>query len=138
MSTPSREEPAVERYTIDGATDWMEWSGVALADVANEDDDPAMKLGALGFLRAPAGAHSEFTFEYDEVLVVTKGRCTVRSAGDDHTAAPGEVIYLRAGAPGTFHADEDVELVYVASPPYGEVNRVAKAELLEGASAPGT
>ena len=28
----------VETFTIDAAREWMEWSGVALADVANEDD----------------------------------------------------------------------------------------------------
>jgi hypothetical protein len=38
MTTPGDDGPVVERFTIDGATDWMEWSGVALADVANEDD----------------------------------------------------------------------------------------------------
>ena len=108
----------------------MEYSGVALADVANEDDAPAMKLGAVGFTKAPGGAHSEFDFRYDEVLVVTSGSCTVRSQGREVTARPGEVIYLPAGVPGSFHADSDMELVYVASPPYGEVNREAKAELL--------
>ncbi len=42
----------------------------------------------------------------------------------------GEVIYLPAGVPGSFHADTDLELVYVASSPYGRVNREEKAELL--------
>jgi len=48
----------------------------------------------------------------------------------DRTAEVGEVIYLPAGVPGSFHADTDVELVYVASSPYGEVNREVKAQLL--------
>jgi ethanolamine utilization protein EutQ (cupin superfamily) len=104
--------------------------GTDLADVLNEDTDDGLKLGAVGFTKAPAGAGSEFEFAYDEVLVVTRGRCTVRSEGVDRTAAVGEVIYLPAGVPGSFHADTDVELVYVASSPYGEVNREAKAQLL--------
>jgi ethanolamine utilization protein EutQ (cupin superfamily) len=81
-------------------------SGTLLADVANEDDAPAMKLGAIGFTRAPAGADSEFEFEYDEALIVTKGACTIRSGGDSVSAGVGEVVYLPAGMPGTFHADE--------------------------------
>jgi hypothetical protein len=48
------------------------------------------------------------------------------------TARVGEVLYLPAGTPGSFSADEDVELVYVASSPYGEVNRSVKASLLGG------
>src|SRR5690606_18347443 len=109
---------------------WMEYSGFSLADVVNEDEAPRAKLGALGFTRSPRGAKSQFDFAYDEVLVVTKGRCTVRSRDRKLTAGPGETLYLPAGVPGEIHADEDLELVYVASSPYGEVNREAKAELL--------
>ena len=121
----------IEKYTIEGAEDWMEWSGVRLADVANEDDDQAMRLGAVGFLSAPAGARSEFDFPYDEVLVVTKGRCTVTTdTGDEVSVAASEAVYLPAGRPGRFRADTDLELVYIASSPYGAANREAKAELL--------
>ena len=42
----------------------------------------------------------------------------------------GEVIYLPAGVAGTFVAVEDIELVYVASSPYGAVNRDIKASQL--------
>jgi quercetin dioxygenase-like cupin family protein len=62
--------------------------------------------------------------------VVTKGVCTVVSAGRSVTMKVGEVVYLPAGTPGSFRTDEDTELVYVASSPYGEVNRQARAELL--------
>lgn len=127
---------SVQKFTSDTADRWMYWSGFALADVVNEDETPAVKLGAVGFTRAPAGAKSSFEFAYDEVLVVTKGRCTVESRGTAMTASAGEVIYLPAGVPGTFRADEDVEVVYVASTPYGEVNRVAKRELLNQKSKP--
>jgi ethanolamine utilization protein EutQ (cupin superfamily) len=120
----------VQKFTIETARDWMDWSGIALADVANEDDTPAMKLGAVGFTRAPGGAHSTFDFPYDEVLIVTRGQCTVQTRDQQVTAGPGEVIYLPATVPGSFHADTGVDLVYVASSPYGEVNRDAKAELL--------
>jgi ethanolamine utilization protein EutQ (cupin superfamily) len=120
----------VSKFTVDDATDWMEYSGMSLADVANEDDSPDMKLGAIGFTRAPAGATSEFDFPYDEALIVTRGSCTITSADTALSVRPGEVVYLPAGVAGTFHVDEAVELVYVASPPYGAVNRDVKAELL--------
>jgi len=123
---------SVRKFTIDAATDWMEWSGVGLADVANEDDEPGMKLGAIGFTWAPAGSTSTFDFAYDEALIVTQGSCTIRSNDRSVTAGPGQVIYLPAGVPGSFRADEDLELVYVASSPYGEANREAKAALLTG------
>lgn len=125
--------PDIRKFTVTAARDWMEWSGVRLVDVLNEDEMPAAKLGAIGFLRAPQGATSDFIFAYDEVLVVTKGRCTVASRDEWQTAGPGEVLYLPAGTPGTFNALEDVELVYVASSPYGAVNRAVKAVLLEAA-----
>jgi len=124
---PSR---PVRKYTIGEARDWMVWEGVALADVVNEDETPEAKLGAVGFLRAPQGITTRFEFAYDEVLVVTKGRCMVTFGREEVTAGPGEVIYLPAGTPGTFRTVEDTELVYVASSPYGEVNRQAKAALL--------
>jgi quercetin dioxygenase-like cupin family protein len=129
-SRPGTEFGRVEKYTIDEAEEWMEYSEIALADVANEDDAPAMKLGAVGFTRAPGGAESSFDFAYDEVLVVTEGSCTVRSHDRELTAGPGDVIYLPTGVPGTFRADTDHDLVYVASSPYGEMNRAAKAALL--------
>ena len=53
-----------------------------------------LKLGAVGFLRAPAGARSAFEFPYDEVLVVTRGTCTGRSEERDATAGAGEVVSL--------------------------------------------
>lgn len=134
MSQPTLDPHNVQRFTSDEATDWMEWSGTALADVVNEDESPESKLGAVGFARARRGASSEFEFAYDEVLIVTKGTCTVQSRGREMTARVGEVMYLPAEVPGTFHADEDVELVYVASSPYGEVNREMKASLLGATS----
>jgi len=120
----------VQTFSIQDATDWMHWSGTDLADVVNGDETPGVRLGAVGFARAPRGSRSRFEFPYDEVLVVTKGSCTVQGRGGARTARAAEVLYLRAGTAGSFVADEAVELVYVASSPYGEVNREAKAALL--------
>jgi mannose-6-phosphate isomerase-like protein (cupin superfamily) len=71
-----------------------------------------------------------FDFPYDKALIVTKGRCTVEAGSSRVTAGAGEVLYLPAHVAGTFHPDEDSELVYVASSPYGAVNREAKRTLL--------
>ena len=129
MSNISPAPFGVRKFAMADARDWMHYQGTALADVVNEDETPGIKLGAVGFMRAPAGVTTNFEFAYDEVLVVTRGRCTVRAQGETHTAGAGEALYLGAGTPGSFHTDEDTELVYVASSPYGAVNREAKAEL---------
>lgn len=133
MNTQILNTPDIRKFTAASAQDWMEWSGAKLVDVLNEDEVPTAKLGAVGFLRAPRGATSDFIFAYDEVLVVTKGRCTVASRDAWQTAGPGDVFYLPAGTPGSFNAIEDVELVYVASSPYGAVNRTIRAVLLDAA-----
>lgn len=123
----------IQLFTAETTRNWMEWKGFMLADVVNEDETPTTKLGAVGFIRAPKGSKSEFDFAYDEVVIVTKGRCRVRSMSGVVTANPGEVIYLPAHLPGTFEALDALELVYVASSPYGEVNREIKAQLLTAA-----
>lgn len=120
----------IQLFTAETTRNWMEWSGFTLADVVNEDEAPAAKLGAVGFVKAPKGTKSDFDFAYDEVCIVIKGRCQVRSMSGVVTANPGEVIYLPAHLPGTFEALDEMELVYVASSPYGEVNREIKAQLL--------
>lgn len=130
MQQPVTNNRSVRKFTVETARDWMEWDGISLADVVNEDETPGVKLGAVGFTRAPKGATSSFEFAYDEVLIVTSGVCTILTGAGSVTAKTGEVIYLPAGVPGTFVADEDTTHVYVASSPYGEVNREAKAALL--------
>lgn len=109
-------------------TEWMELSGFEMADMVNEEHAPEAKLGEVGFTR---GASLDFEFKYDEVGIVLKGRCTVRSRGTIVTAKTGEVVYLPAGTPGKFHVDEDAELVYVASTPYGEASREGRSALLK-------
>jgi ethanolamine utilization protein EutQ (cupin superfamily) len=123
----------IQLFTAQTTREWMEWSGFTLADVVNEDETPAAKLGAVGFVKAPRGAKTDFDFPYDEVCIVTKGRCRVRSMSGVATAGPGELIYLPAHLPGTFEALDDMELVYVASSPYGAANREMKAQLLAAA-----
>lgn len=52
----------IQLFTAQTTREWMEWSGFTLADVVNEDETPAAKLGAVGFVKAPRGAKSDFDF----------------------------------------------------------------------------
>ena len=64
---------------------------------------------------------------YDEVLVVTHGVYTVRTARGELTARAGEVVYLPAGSSNVAYAHEDAEMVYVAAPPSVYAAHVAAA-----------
>jgi len=52
MASHPRTVRHVEKFTIDGADEWMHYSGTDLADVLNEDTDEGLKLGAVGFTKA--------------------------------------------------------------------------------------
>jgi ethanolamine utilization protein EutQ len=50
---------------------------------------------SVGFARyGKKGERNEWIVTYDEILVVTKGAFTVRSAGEAKTAKAGELIFL--------------------------------------------
>lgn len=125
MSAPQ----GIQKFSSAGHRDWLEWSGMSLADVIDEDN-PTAKLDAVGFLRAPMGALSNFEFLYDEVLVVTRGCCALTSGGKLVVAGAGEVIHVPAGASGTIEAVEALELVYVAVSPFGKVTPAVRQALL--------
>ncbi|MBA2519259.1 MAG: cupin [Chloroflexia bacterium] len=86
---------------------------VFLGDVINQANGDSM---SVGWARYSKGARNEYTITYDEALIVTKGRFTVRSAEGDLTANAGEVIYLSKGTAVTYIADEDCDVVYVTYP----------------------
>jgi hypothetical protein len=69
LSNEAPDARPVRKFTIQDAQDCMEWSGVSLGGVINEDETPGGKLGGIGFSRAPKGATKNFEFAYDEVLV---------------------------------------------------------------------
>lgn len=123
----------VQKFSSAMPWEWFDWSGMSLADVVDEDS-PSARLDAVGFLRAPAGVTSEFKFLYDEVLVVTRGRCALRSADRLVVAAPGEALYVPAGTSGTIEAVNTLELVYVAVSPFGKLSPEMKQALLASAA----
>lgn len=86
-------------------------------DIVDAASEPNARM-TVGFARIAKGESMEISFPYDEVLIITKGTYTVRTAdGDTVTAGPGEVIYLPGGTTNSSTADEDTEMVYVANPP---------------------
>lgn len=128
MDTPH----SIQKFSSISRRDWLEWSGMSLADVIDEDS-PTAKLDAVGFLRAPQGAVSDFKFLYDEVLVITRGRCALRSGDRLVSAGAGEVLYLPAGTAGTIEVLAPLELVYVAVSPFGKLTPEIKQALLSAA-----
>lgn len=122
----------IQKFSSLSRRDWLEWSGMSLADVIDEDN-PTARLDAVGFLRAPEGAVSAFKFLYDEVLTITRGRCALRSRDRLVIAGAGEVLYVPSGTAGTIEVLAPLELVYVAVSPFGKLTPEIKQALLSAA-----
>jgi ethanolamine utilization protein EutQ (cupin superfamily) len=109
----------VNRLAADDVADWSQVGEgeIFVSDRIDLARDPDAEM-TVGFARVASGEKLEYSFPYDEVLVVTKGAYTVHTAdGKRLKAGPGELIYLPAGTRNSGWADEDAEIVYVASPP---------------------
>jgi ethanolamine utilization protein EutQ (cupin superfamily) len=112
------------------------WSRVGageifVSDIVDEAGEPDAEM-TVGFARVGKGEALDISFPYDEVLILTKGSYSVRTEhGELVTAQAGEVIYLPAGSASTARAEEDAEMVYVASPPsvYADHVRASAAEV---------
>jgi ethanolamine utilization protein EutQ (cupin superfamily) len=108
-----------------------DWSTVAKDVLVSDRIDAAREPAAqmtVGFARVGRGESLQMQFPYDEVLIVTKGSFTVRGDhGSQLNARAGEAIYLPGGSVNTHHADEDTEMVYVASPPDVYARHVAES-----------
>jgi ethanolamine utilization protein EutQ len=116
---------SVRRFTSDDPDTWYQAEGrpIFLADVLDADNSETM---SVGFARYDKGAENAWTTTYDEALIVTSGRFTVRSADGAQTADAGEVIYLTADTELVYQADEDTELVYVTYPHWAEATRASR------------
>lgn len=123
---------APHAHTSDEPTTWYQYRdrSVFLADVVDPSDSQSM---SVGFARYGAGAVNPWTVQYDEALIVTRGRFSVRTAEGTVTAGPGEVIFLHAGTELEYVGEEDdTELVYVSYPHWMEATqRSATAHLLD-------
>jgi ethanolamine utilization protein EutQ len=105
----------VQKYgSQDVATWWRRGEQqLFLGDVIDHTSEAAM---SVGFARYAAQEANPWTVHYDEALIITRGRFTVRTSDGSVTAGPGEVIYLPAGTELVYQAEEESELVYVSYP----------------------
>jgi ethanolamine utilization protein EutQ (cupin superfamily) len=107
------------KITTEGLDDWSQIGDqqVFVSDLIDQSGQPDAKM-TVGYARVGKGESLEVSFPYDEVLVVTRGIFTVRTAtGETITAGAGEAIYLPAESSSTYVAEDDAEMVYVANPP---------------------
>ena len=119
----------VRKVTVGDAEAWSRVGEqeIFVSDVMDQGTVPDAEM-TVGFARIDKGEALEISFPYDEVLVLTKGSYTVKTEhGESVTARAGEVIYLPAGSSSSSRADEDTEMVYVASPPSVYADHVAAA-----------
>lgn len=112
----------VQRYGSDDVTTWWQRGDqrLFLGDVLDHTSGTAM---SVGFARYGKGESNPWTVSYDEVLIVTRGAFTVRTAAGTASARAGEIIYLPAGTELVYQADEETELVYVAHPHWFEATQ---------------
>jgi ethanolamine utilization protein EutQ (cupin superfamily) len=118
----------VQKLTI-ADTSWAQVGDqqIFTSDLIDAATNPDAKM-TVGYARMTKDESFEISFPYDEVLIVTKGSYTTRTEqGETVTARAGEVVYLPAGSSNTHRADEDTEMVYVASPPSVYAAHVAAA-----------
>jgi len=96
-----------------------------LGDVLDPSNSESM---SVGFAHYAPGASNEWVVTYDEALIVTRGVFTVTSAdGVETTARKGEVIFLRAGTPVVYSAQEEgAEVVYVTYPHWSEAHAASE------------
>jgi ethanolamine utilization protein EutQ (cupin superfamily) len=108
----------VRKLTAADAEPWIKVGGdeIYVSDIIDQAAAPEAEM-TVGFARVGKGEEAEISFPYDEVLILTNGAYTVRTeSGDELTARAGEVIYLPAGSTNHSRAEEECEMVYVASP----------------------
>ena len=114
----------ITRFGADDVDTWHKAEGrqIFLADVVDPDNGGTM---SVGFARYAPGESNDWVVTYDEALIVTRGTYSVTSAdGRKTTAGVGDVIYLEAGTPVRYSAeDQGADVVYVTYPHWMEAQR---------------
>lgn len=88
---------------------------IFVGDVLDSSNSDAMSVGY--YRNSRKGERNEWVVTYDEVLIVTRGALTVRSAAGATTAQAGEIIFLTRGTAIAYEAaQDDTEVVYVTWP----------------------
>ena len=114
--------------TTEGLDHWSQVGDqqVFVSDLIDQASHPDARM-TVGYARVGKGESLDISFPYDEVLVVTRGIFTVRTAAEAIRAGVGEAIYLPANSSSSYVAEEDAEMVYVANPPEVYAAHVAQA-----------
>jgi ethanolamine utilization protein EutQ len=104
---------------------------IFVGDVLDPSNSGSMSVGFYRNLKK--GQKNEWVVTYDEVLIVTKGALTVRSAAGATTARPGQVIFLTKGTALAYEAAaDDTEVVYVTYPHWMDAQMKSEhAQLLD-------
>lgn len=88
---------------------------ILVGDVLDSSNSQHMSAGY--YRNKNKGDKNAWVVTYDEVLVVTKGALTIRTADGSTTARAGEIIFLTKGTALSYEAGEnDTEVVYVSYP----------------------
>jgi ethanolamine utilization protein EutQ len=128
-----RQQAGIRLLTRDDVQTWYqsEQRGVFLGDVVDPSNGDSM---SVGFARYAPGESNDWVVNYDEALIVTRGRFSVTAAdGRKTTARSGEVIFLTTGTKVTYSAeDSGAEVVYVTYPHWIDAQQASRdAALLE-------
>jgi ethanolamine utilization protein EutQ len=98
---------------------------IFVGDVLDASNSEAMSAGF--YRNEKKGEGNPWLVTYDEVLVVTKGALTVRSAEGPKTATAGEILFLTKGTELVYEAAaDDTEVVYVTYPHWMEAQTRSK------------
>jgi ethanolamine utilization protein EutQ len=122
---------SVEHYRPADISAWAQHTDrqIFLADVKDSSNSESM---SVWFGRYGAGAQNDWIVTYDEMIVVIKGRFTVRDEQGAKTAGAGEVLFLTRGTRVTYAAEEATELVGATYPHWQDAQRrSAHARMLE-------
>jgi ethanolamine utilization protein EutQ len=106
----------VRHFTSDDA-EFFQYADrqIFVGDVLDSSNSTSMSAGFYRNKRK--GEKNEWIVTYDEVLIVTKGALTIRSADGATTAKAGEIIVLTKGTELAYEAaEDDTEVVYVTYP----------------------
>lgn len=105
---------SVKKFTIaDAPLEKMrEDRDIVIGDVVGQESPMS-----TGYCRYAPGQSMEYTLTYDEVLVITKGRFSIRTDESEVTAGAGEILYINRGTSVVYAShDEGAEMVYVTYP----------------------
>lgn len=111
---------AMQSFGVGDVPEWItvaERPGAHVGYLADQAEGWPMGLAFSDFR---AGGRHEFSFPYDEVAAVTRGRFTVHGQGRSRTVHAGQLLYLPRNTTAVFEIEEDTVAVGMHHPTYQE------------------